>query len=297
MRISSYPSIYNVGHKALEGFFDGEIVIQEKVDGSQISFGVFDGALCMRSKGVELFSGQNGMFQAGMDVIDRIAHQLIPNATYRGEYLRKPKHNTIVYGRVPLNNIILFDVDLGDQDYVPAIEIAEEAMRLGLEAVPVLYTGTIDSWERLKVLLDTDSCLENAKIEGFVAKNYKLFGSDKKVLMAKYVSEAFKEKHSKEWKEANPKSKNVVETLIEELAVTTRWNKSLQHLRDDGQLEESPRDIGKLIAAISKDVHDDEEEYIKERLFKAFWKEISRGVTRGFPEWYKEQLAATAFEE
>lgn len=38
----SYPKSLNVGHKLAEKLFDGPVVIQEKVDGSQFSFGVFN---------------------------------------------------------------------------------------------------------------------------------------------------------------------------------------------------------------------------------------------------------------
>lgn len=38
-----------------------------------------------------------------------------------------------------------------------------------------------------------------------------------------------------------------------------------------------------------------EKEWIKEQLFEYFWKEISRGITKGLPEWYKEQLVKGQF--
>jgi hypothetical protein len=48
----SYPSIYNLGHRALTDLFSGGLVlVQEKVDGSQFSFGLIDGVVRFRSKG------------------------------------------------------------------------------------------------------------------------------------------------------------------------------------------------------------------------------------------------------
>ena len=35
----SYPQIYNLGHKAIAGIFDDDVLIEEKIDGSQFSFG------------------------------------------------------------------------------------------------------------------------------------------------------------------------------------------------------------------------------------------------------------------
>ena len=38
----SYPKIYNLGHKYLEELFLDDVLIEEKIDGSQISFGVIE---------------------------------------------------------------------------------------------------------------------------------------------------------------------------------------------------------------------------------------------------------------
>jgi hypothetical protein len=37
-KIHSYSKLYNIGHKAVEDLFNEEVLIQEKLDGSQISF-------------------------------------------------------------------------------------------------------------------------------------------------------------------------------------------------------------------------------------------------------------------
>lgn len=54
--ISSYASPLAIGHKGIAQIFDGDnVVIQEKIDGSQISFCVDDeGALHVRSRGAPL---------------------------------------------------------------------------------------------------------------------------------------------------------------------------------------------------------------------------------------------------
>ena len=36
----SYPKVYAIGHAYLGALFDGEVVVTEKVDGSQFSFGI-----------------------------------------------------------------------------------------------------------------------------------------------------------------------------------------------------------------------------------------------------------------
>ena len=59
----------------------------------------------------------------------------------------------------------------------------------------------------------------------------------------------------------------------------------------------SPRDIGNLIREIQADTKKECESEIKDALFKHFWPKIQRGITAGAPEWFKEQLLASAFEK
>jgi hypothetical protein len=70
--------------------------------------------------------------------------------------------------------------------------------------VPLVFEGVVLDIEFFRGLLDRVSILGGQKIEGVFVKNYARFNPDKKVMMAKYVSEAFKEIHQGEWKSANP---------------------------------------------------------------------------------------------
>ena len=107
--ISSYPSIFNFGHKAIETLTDYPVIIEEKVDGSQFSFmRGEDGIIHFRSKGAEIyFDGENcnqKMFTAGCRAVWYVRDNLHPGWIYRGEYLSKNKHNALVYDRVPRDN-------------------------------------------------------------------------------------------------------------------------------------------------------------------------------------------------
>ena len=145
--------------------------------------------------------------------------------------------------------------------------------------------------------LERESILGGCKIEGIVVKNYSVFTKDKKAAMGKYVSEAFKEKHQGEWRKANPTQSDIVETLSAIYSTQARWQKALQHLREAGKLEGSPRDIGLLIQEVPNDILKEEEDQIKQTLFEHFWPKIRRGVTNGLPQWYKDELAKSAFSE
>lgn len=297
--ISSYPSIFSLGHKAVKDIFTSPVVVQEKVDGAQISFGYLGTevqGLAIQSRKADIHP--EAPLKDWTEAVKTIKTlPLYPGWIYRGEFLRKPKHNALAYSRVPEKHIILFDVEKGLQDFLEPWELAEEAKRLELESVPLLFAG---EWtggiEQFKELLQLESVLGGQKIEGVVIKNYNLYGPDKHVLMAKFVSEAFKEAHGKMWG-STPKGKgDIIQRFIETLKTEARWNKAVQHLREQGLILDEPKDIGLIIQEVKRDVEADAGEWMKEQMFKEFVPQVLRGVAGGVAEWWKEKLLKRQFE-
>lgn len=299
MHLHSYPSIYNIGHRATASLFTGPVYVQEKVDGSQFSFGLDDdGTVITKSKGAIIYlETADKLFKGAVEYVHSIKDHLTPGYTYRGEVLCRPRHNTLAYDRVPRHNVVIFDVNTGEETYMPYEQVLVEAERLDLEVVPLMFTGMVESAEQLKKFLDRDSFLGGQKIEGMVVKpvGYALFGIDKKALMGKYVSELFKEVHGGEWRKNNPTQNEIVEKVALIYKTPARWHKSVQHLREAGQIEDSPRDIGKLMKEVNMDVLKECEAEIKEELFKQAWPKIARIITAGLPEWYKKELLERQF--
>jgi len=302
--ISSYSLIYALGHKELEtaGLFSGPVVVEEKVDGSQFSFmQTVDGEFVCRSKGKDQTDAPDKMFEAAVENVRELP--LHPGWIYRGEVLNKRKHNALFYDRVPEKNVVIFDIDRGVEDYLTPDEKRAECARIGLECVPLIYSGTWPpgggdttvSMEALTAFLDRISFLGGPKIEGVVIKAYGLYGRDKKTIMGKFVSEAYKEVHKKSWGDANPQARDVIQQLIVSLHTEARWCKAIQHLEERGERQHAPQDIGPLLKEISTDVLKEEEDAIRDILFHWAWPRISRGMTAGFPQWYKELLAEEGF--
>lgn len=293
----SYPSIYNVGHAALAELFSDPVTIEEKVDGSQFSFGVFSGELRCRSKGQQLVvDDPEGMFIKAVDAVKSVLPQLKNGWTYRAEYLAKPKHNTLAYDRIPKNHLIIFDINPSEEAYLPYDEKQIEAERLGFECVPLLYYGHRPLLDGLRSLLDTVSILGGQKIEGFVIKNYQKFAADKKAVMGKHVSEAFKEVHKTDWRDRNPTQGDIVEIIAQSLRTPARWEKAVQHLREAGKITNSPQDISMLLKEVNVDILKECEQDIKTQLWKYAWGKIGRSVVRGLPEWYKDKLLKQQME-
>ena len=296
--IPAFVKIFSIGTDYIKDIFNEEVEVSEKIDGSQFGWGKVNGELFIRSKGAQLFvDNPNKMFQEGVDYIRSIEHLLPEGIAFYGEYLKKPKHNTLIYNRVPKNHIILFgakhvvgDTFTSNLDYY--------ANELDLEVVPRVNVKIYDL-EQIKSFLDTESCLGGPKIEGVVVKNYNraflLGGQPIPMMCGKFVSEIFKEVHKARWnKEENGKGR--FQTFCDSFKTDARWEKAVQHLNEAGQLEHTPRDIGKLFKEIAEDIESEEKEAIKDWLWNEYRKDIIRAASVGFADWYKSKLLNRAFE-
>jgi hypothetical protein len=291
---TSYPKVWALGHSGIKELLFDEVIVEEKIDGSQFSFGRFDGVLHCKSKGAEInIEYPEKMFSNAVDVVKKL--DLTDGFTYRAEYLKTPKHNVLAYDRIPKDHLIVFDISIGMEEYLVPETKLSEANRLGLECVPVLFKGSIENPASIVELLNTTSVLGGQKVEGIVIKNYRRFGIDKKILIGKYVSEAFKEVHGAEWKEANPTKNDVIAHLSASYKTPARWNKAIQHLKEAGKLTQSPKDIGALIREVQDDIEAEEKEEIKNKLYANAIQHIKRGVVGGLPEFYKEYLMKEQF--
>jgi hypothetical protein len=299
MELRSFGKIWRVDSGHIPDLFTGTIEVTEKVDGSQFSFGIdSSGELVMRSKGQAITPGtEQGLFTPAVawvleneNGIRSILDECNGVFVY-GETLCAPRHNILEYERVPNGNIVVFGVvdDVGYRKHSMICDIAEY---LGLEVVPLLYTGENPGMEALEKLLEQDSFLGGTKVEGIVIKNHgqpiamgeKVFPS-----MAKVVRDDFKEVHGKEWKIRNTPSGRV-DLLVESFRSIGRWEKAVQRLTEAGELEGIPRDIGKLLPAVEADLVEEEKENIKETLWHIFGGRIIQRAKVGLPEWYKGQL-------
>lgn len=293
-RVSGYGKVWNYDDRPVREMFASaqRIEIEEKVDGSQFSFGMLGGQLRMRSKGQEVFAGNNCMFDLASETASGLFEMdmLKEGVVYRGEYIKKPKHNTLCYGGVPEGHIVLYEVEQ-DGESLWHEQVMAEGDRLGLPVSPLIYSGPLLPRDDIESLLDRDSFLGGCKIEGVVikARNMRHL-QDGKMLKAKVVAGWFKERHGKAWKFKNPGAGDIVEQIGASLETDARFAKTVQHLDERGELEWGVRDIGNLMKELGTDLYAEHSDTIKDELFKHFWPKIQRRANRGFVEWYKGQL-------
>lgn len=298
-----FPRIQAVHKPEAVGYQEGHIIIEEKVDGSQIRIQIDDkGDISVGSHNIDnIHIGSSDGFKKAIDAANSAFKgvKADPNEVISifAEFLSKPKQNTIPYKRVPNQNIVIFDVIVNGY-YLDREEKERFGFQYGLEVVPLLWKGDgfMFTDEIREQLLKTKSFLGHQggydKVEGIVIKNYgKLFDPrfralEGKHMVVKIVNESFQEKNKVE----NPGQGDKLEGLINSLHSEARWKKSIQHLREDGKLMDHMRDLALIIPAVVSDIEEEETEAIKEELFKIIMPKIKSKCTRGLPEFYMKVL-------
>lgn len=289
---SAYPKIYTLGTKEVLPILTKPVEVTEKVDGSQIGFGVsFDGELIIRSKGSLLNHVMpTGLFRDAVAYILTIKDKLEPGWFYYGECLQSPRHNKLRYDRVPKHNVALYGVKDPYDGYAEHDGVRTVAERLGFDCVPLLFTGTC-TLEKLEELLQSKSFL-GGEIEGLVIASTELPGAWEPFMQAKLVRDDFKEV----MRERKPKAKlaasmeESVDEAFRAFRTEARWDKAIQHLRENGAISGSNSDIGLLIKEIQRDVIEEEGEYVKEMLWTLYRRRFLHAVVDGFPKYYQQSL-------
>lgn len=293
--LPSYSKILTLGSAYTENALVGEVIVQEKIDGSQFRFGISnEGELVIGSKATIIgHPDENKMFKKGVEYILSIEDKIrkFPkNSYFFGEFLQKPNHNVLKYERVPKNNIVLFDAII-DGSYSHRDMLNEYANMFEIDLIPELFKGIINLEQLKQIIENTNSYLCGELVEGVVIKNYKqtiLLGGNVFPLFTKYVRESFKERHRVEWKISS--RKETIEEYIKSFKNEARWQKAILHLQEKGELEKSPKDIGKLILEIQHDIKTEEEENIKQFLYNRTIGDILRVSVSGVAEYYKDKL-------
>lgn len=289
--IPGYTKVLTLGSAYTENSLVGEVIVQEKVDGSQFSFGINeDGELVMRSKGQELYQDNVApMFEKAVNYVLSLKLTAKSDTYFYCEYLQRPKHNTLKYSKEPQNNLILFDV-LSAGRLVGRADLLKWAKKCTIDVIPELFRGTM-SVDKIKSFLALESFLGGELIEGVVIKNYHqtiFLGGHVTPLFTKYVREIFKERNADEWKTKKPRGG--ITEFIASFTSKARWEKAVIHAKEKGDLSVSPKDIGMLMKMVVEDVREEETENIKNHLYTCFIEEILRVSVRGLPEWYKNKL-------
>ncbi len=266
--------------------------VQEKFDGSQFTFAYIEGEFQARSRGQQIVMDTiPALFQASVDGARALCEsgELAPNLLYRCEAFKGPKHNTLLYGRAPLNGFIIYDVQdaltnefWGPKQLASLPQVVEYAPALETELTFTLRSDLIE-WAAERA--QGQSKL-GGPIEGFVFKEH---SPNPERAIVKVVRDEFKELHKGNEEYIRTGSKSGLDKVLARLAGPARYAKAVSHAQERDELKHGMQDMPVLLQEVHKDLDSDNAD-IKEVLWDVFGKEIKRHIGGGLALWYKDML-------
>ena len=283
--------------------------LQEKLDGSQFRAQI-------NEDGSYIFGAKNALFDEWHPVdpnfvtavnnmtpiLDKFKDTDVYHPgkvyTFFMEYLEFPRHNTVSYARVPLNNLYLFDLARNGEFIADPEFVRNYANLMGLEPVKVYRALDNPPTEAdIQEILKTEHpILGGQKTEGIVVKCYagqmQQRGHFYPVIF-KYVRKEFAELNAINWAERSTVDRgNILDRGFAPFkeGLENIYNKAIQHVKDNGNLTYSAKDIGLyLMDELKKDFQEEYlpvcmkeiEKFVKDDLFRMF--------KRGLPDYYKEE--------
>lgn len=263
----TYMDIQNMNDEIGLKFHEGdEIIIQEKIDGSNASFQYNKEEHCIdcfsRNKPLSSENDLRGFYQWVQNLDkNRVYEVLGDNLRIFGEWLVS---HTVKYPESCYNRFYCFDVfDMKEKIYLPQSDVKKIAEKLELDYVPVFYEGKFTKWEDYMPLVGKTQ-MGGEIGEGIVIKNISSLSYN--VTYTKIVHEKFSEVRK-------PKKKRIpqpvdTEKMLEnqrltELAETIvtyqRVEKTLYKLIDEGIIPEnfSKSDMGLILKNLPSAVYQD----------------------------------------
>lgn len=284
--MKKYNKVIRYGKQGTQSAIEGNIVITEKLDGANASFGNVNGELKCFSRNRELDEKNNlrGFYQWVHENID--VNSIKEGYLYFGEWLVK---HTINYPDDAYGKFYLFDICSGDSEEYRGIEVIKVAQRfLGCELAPILYDGEFKSLEHIQ------SFVGKSKIgdvgEGVVVKNYShrnLFGEQ---VFVKFVSDEFAEiKQTKKHKVVSPS--NELDNFIDTYLTNARVEKMINKLVDDGIISEDYdlTDMSTILRNSGSKVADD----ILEEELDSLIKIVKSKIGKRYPRIVRELVSKT----
>jgi hypothetical protein len=281
-----YPKIHRLGKEETDGILDGKCVIQEKIDGANISIWYENGDIKCGSKTRELTSGFNGFVDAvKQNTYLRGFFELNPEIRLYGEWLVR---HSISYSDLAYKKIYLFDVVDAYGFFIPQTEVEKIAQSLGLE-----YPQVFGEYERPTV----DMVKEYAGKtnlgtvgEGVVIKNAEFTNKFGNRCYGKYVTDKFKESNAIIFGGNNKHSESYWEMYICNKYVTLgRVQKIMQKLESEVgrlDLQYCPR----IASMVLHDVLTEEVWEISKSVPKVDFKTLQRVIMKKSIQMYKDIL-------
>lgn len=289
MTQKKYMDIVRLGHKTTQGILNvgDNIIIQEKIDGANASFKREGDILRAYSRNHELL-GEDGLGGFRQWVTNTFEpSKLIDGITYFGEWTNPHKVKYPDFTK----QFFLFDLyNEYLEEYFDFSAVEQEAKRLGINTVPILYRGAYQSFEHLQSFLGKS--MLGGKLgdietnEGIVVKrsDYKdRFGNQQFV---KLVVDEFREVQSQKPARDPNQAESLEAQWVTNNLTRARVDKMLLKLVDEDVIdaEFGIEDMGTILKNINKRLIDDmtkeEADYLPQEYEVS---EIGKAVARKSP--------------
>jgi hypothetical protein len=299
-----YNKVLTLGDPYIADLLNGPIVVEEKVDGAQFRFGKINGKLMCGSHRIDYgeLHEPDAMFQPAWLYVSSILERLPDNVMFYAEFLGRVRQNKLVYERTPKNGLMLFDAYLfAENRWADLEELGGFSYELDIDPPWVLYEGDGKAFDKAAAdkLLGLTSFLGKTVIEGIVIKNYGQPGGDRYHHGPSFACGKFVQPKLAEKKPASRPAKDddILSQVVARFKTEARWEKAVQHLKEDGRLDGSMRDVKALLDEVEQDLVDEELVAIEDMLWSHFCHAIHKGIRDGLPEWYKKRLSAQQFAD
>ena len=303
--MSSYKKLPSIDHgfgKDLGKFTSDRVIIQEKVDGSQLTIFREGDILKFYNKGsvcnVKNFVFIDAYLQLKLEYFEEGLYyhgESLPNKMKKKGDCVIYRPNTCEYLRLPRYNFIVYEIVRLDGTILTPDEMSEKCLKHGLEMVKIYYDSLGSSSlsgksynEYISDLLEgmNEGLVESGlglKPEGVVFKVLNRNVNERKVTTRfKFVRPEFSEMNLS-------KKKKLVDVLDVDYAreigklfdVPARRDKAIQHLKEKGKWKDDLyMNVGPMIEELDVDLLKERSDEIKDLLFIRYCSEIlksSRG--------------------
>jgi len=294
-----YGKIKQIGDKENVGIFgtdDEDIVIQEKIDGANFRFMFKDDEQIIfgsRNRGLNDTDEEEGSWKRCIKYIrEKITEYPkgtdITSFIFYGECCIR---HSISYQWDKMPPYLGFDIyDTRDKVYLNHKLAKEIFKQLGLEFVPVIK---VVKAKDIKEISDKDvpkSAYYEGPAEGIVFKNYA------KQLMAKFVTDKFKEVNKDTFGTSKKWAKNDNEIIVAKYCTNPRIDKWIFKLIDDGH-ELQMKMMQHLPTAVYKDIMQEEGQEILFSKFAINFQDLKKQVTRRCLAVLKQVIGNNALSE
>lgn len=284
-----YPKIHRLGKEETDGILDTEVVIQEKVDGANISIFQLDGKIrCgTRTRMLPEDESFNG-FQEAVRSNSNLAMYFsrYPEIILYGEWLVK---HTISYPDEAYRKIYLFDIYDGlNGKWLSQDEVRAEAKFLGLEYPHVFATGKL-SVNEIKEFVGKSKIAPAG--EGVVIKSDTFISKFGDHEYAKLVHEKFKESNAIVFGGNNKHSDTYWEMyVVNKYCTVARVQKIMQKLQSESERRLDKEQTSQIAGTCFHDMITEEIWEIVKKVPALDFKKLRGLSTRKFIQIYHDIL-------